>query len=55
LKFEIEDIYMELTFNDFGGTDLSIDEGLSKERISKVTKWCEYVYTVLHGDGNEDI
>ncbi|MDR2992796.1 MAG: hypothetical protein LBV11_03025 [Bacillus cereus] len=48
LKFEMDNIYMELYWTDFPcGTYLRVNSELSEAKIDKVTKWCEDICRIL--------
>ena len=54
LKFEIDDIYMKLSFTDyFGGTDLQVDANLKERELEKAHKLADEIYNEIHKNKTE--
>jgi hypothetical protein len=49
-KFEIENIYLELIYMDFGGTELKANDNISCEESDKVLQWVGEIYKAVHNN-----
>lgn len=47
-KLLLDDLQIELRYMDFGGTDLRVDENISKQELQNVESLAQEIYNEIH-------